>query len=273
MPYYQLRDAGGDLFWVFGSSPLDARTWAADDDAVIVRTQDAPPTTGNVINDPREAKGEGAFPSFGDPGSFLELSAPQAAFRKFLGTVGYDPEARRPTRQQQAAQAQYDPLSALFVGRQVLQGLDPYGEDEAVREEQFEQFLRARPGAVDYREAQTAAEKETAQMGVLAGKTPTAVPSPIPRATGAQLAGLLDLFGGLGGELTPYQQQAIRPQTVTQGRPLANIGLQALGQSISPLAAQYFNLPSQEELATRYLGGGGVTNYSDFIVKRECHVI
>tara|TARA_Y100000310_G_scaffold345713_1_gene468693 strand:- start:3873 stop:6146 length:2274 start_codon:yes stop_codon:yes gene_type:complete len=50
MPYYQFRDLGGNLFWVFAQNESSAHELAAEDGAVIVRIQNSKPT-GFVIGD------------------------------------------------------------------------------------------------------------------------------------------------------------------------------------------------------------------------------
>jgi hypothetical protein len=283
MPWFLVKDKiGGVNFWEFGSTPEEVARRIGGNVDVGKTPYDFP----RVLNDQGNPTGdrhssynekitrdaevkalvwEAANPDTGTgegmegaaEGDYLELAAPEAAFRKYLRGLNLSPQYyappaaegaaaapvyARPTLRQQAAQAQYEPLSALFTGQQLLGTEDPREEDEVVRERMFRSFL----------------EGLGTQEGVM------------PRATPGDLRSTFTGFetkGGLGSTGPIWQQMATRPQTVTEGRPLANLGLQALRSTISPLALRYFNLPSQEELATRYLSGptAGVQNYAKFL--------
>ena len=283
MPWFLVKDKiGGVNFWEFGSTPEEVARRVGGNVDVGKIPYDFP----RVLNDQGNPTGdrhssynekitkdaevkalvwEAANPvQPGQPGmegaaegDYLELAAPEAAFRKYLrglnlGPQYYAPPAAegaaaapvyaRPTLRQQAAQAQYEPLSALFTGQQLLGTVDPREEDEVAREQMFRSFLEG--------------------IGPQAGVMPRARPKDL-RSTFAEFEDI----GGLGSTGPIWQQMATRPQTVTEGRPLANLGLQALRSTISPLALRYFNLPSQEELATRYLSSPtpGVQNYAKFL--------
>lgn len=259
MIHVQYRNPEGVMFWVKAPNRGAADTAAAlasPQGATYVRHQTASPTSGDIYNTAGkliDSAGNlitenNGLPNLEAAAEPLAMAAPQAAFRRFLGTLGYDPLAVRPGLRQQAAQAAFDPISSAFLGQQILeQGLT---DDPDQQRMAMERFL-----ADQFDVSKTKGQ--------------------IPGYTGTQFANLLSGFGRIpvaeegGTGYVPYQQQAIRPLTVGQGRPLASLGLNAIRQSISPLALRYFDMPSEEELATRYLAQDEATRakskYEEFI--------
>jgi len=188
----------------------------------------------------------------GDTDSVLEQDSARAAYYRHLADLGFDIES--PDRRFRVAAQQYEPLMDLFTASEITAARDPERfETPEAREAALSRFLTARagPGGVATEERQ------------------------IPGATSADLMQAWENMEALaqpGAERLDFQQAAIDPQYASAAAPVTGLGQSLLRSSASPLALGWYRMPSQTDLASRYLAGretGDITsNYVDFIKKQ-----
>jgi len=167
---------------------------------------------------------------------FLESDRPLEAFTRFLGELGL--LSPTPGRRQLIAEKQYQPLMALMMGQDLGRVGEMTGEPEAA----WMDLLSSKVGQ---------------------GQYPTVRRNDLSAAWGGMER---RAAGGRGGApLTSWQQKAFNPNEIEAGTPVANMGLQLLGRSMSPITSSYFNTPSASDLTSSYIGGQGRSPEDDFV--------
>ena len=189
----------------------------------------------------------------GLPPDSLETQTPTGAFYRFLGETPRLGISSPASAARSFARSQYQPNLTAFLGSQlggslgseVFDPADPNFENFAQRDRpefgtEFSSFLRGGEGGFDPRQRLASAFRSVMPPAQPGG------PQPGP---------------------STYLGRALNPENVSEAAILGNLGRELQMSSVSPLLANYFRQPSNEDLFADFRGANpmGTGNFGNFI--------
>ena len=203
--------------------------------------------SGAIIRSPSTDPGTTETPF---PADSLEQQSPAGAFYRFLGETPSLGISSPASAARSFARSQYQPNLTAFLGSQlggslgseVFDPADPQGRERPEFGTEFSSFLGAGGGGFNPRERLADAFRSVASVG----GGGSAGPQP-----------------GAG----TYLGRALNPQNTSEAALIGNLGRELQMSSVSPLLANYFRQPSNDELFADFRGANpmGTGNFGNFI--------